>query len=201
MKGAAIFLLCLLSFLHSLKAASPKVAFDMVEAQEICNSLPLENIEGIWLYPDDNVSVLILHEEKTSNSHQMPKYVISVVESSDTRLSPGDVIGNLTSTPEERTYKIELATERKNELLLKPKSCLAKLSSDGDYFILKKQKTGIKGRLSLNFTRLLPGFWKIVSTGISSGNSGSKIEPSAGMVKLYPSYDGNGSSKRKPRYL
>ena len=181
-------------------SAQTTVAYDMEQAKEICNKLPLETIEGVWMYPDDHVTVLILNEHTPFHSHSLPTYVISVVESSDTRLSPGDVIGRMEATPEDRAYKIELATEKKNELLLKPKSCLARISSEGDSFTIKKQKSGLKGRLNLNFNRLLPGFWKIVSTGISTGG-GNKIEPATGMIKIYPSYDGNGSSRRKPRYL
>ncbi|MCH5236580.1 MAG: hypothetical protein J1E95_02135 [Muribaculaceae bacterium] len=185
----------------SLSAATPKVAFDMDEARDICDNLPLENIEGIWIYPDDKVTVLILNDGDGLSSHSIPNYRISVVESSDTRLNPGETIGFLKASPESKTYSIELATERKNELLLKPKSCLATLSADGDSFIIKKQKSGLKGRLNLNLNRLLPGFWKIVSLGVSGNGMANRLEAPAGMIKIYPSYDGNGSSRRKPRYL
>lgn len=200
MKGRRFLFSITLATWVALQGASPHVAFDMDQAMEICNNLPLESIEGVWLYPDDQVVVLILNDENSGHL-QMPKYTISVVETSDVNLSPGEIIGFLTSTPEDRSYKIELATEKKNDFLLKPKTCLAKLSSNGDALTFKKQKTGIKGRLNVNFNRLLPGFWKIVSTGISTNGSGNKVEAATGMIKLYPSYDGNGSSRRKPRYL
>lgn len=183
-----------------ISAKEPKIAYDMGQAIEICSDLPLESIEGIWNYPEDKVIVLILSDKDNSKYQGSLTYSISVVKTEDTRLKPGEIIGTLTSTAETGVYKIELATERKNNFLIKPKSCLATLSKEGDSFKIKKQKIGLKGRFNLNLNRLLPGFWKIVSTGFSSV-AGSSEEPPIGMVKIYPSYDGNGSSKREIRYL
>ena len=184
----------------NLSGAVTKVAYDMEMAKEICDNLPLQAPEGIWIYPDDMVTVLILNDNNEDYTG-FPSYSITVVETSDSRLHPGEKIGSLTSSADESAFKIELATERNNDLLLKPKSCMATLSKDGEKFILKKQKLPFKMRLNLNFNRLLPGFWKIVSTGISQSPNSTNTEPPAGMVKIYPSYDGNGSSKRKVRYL
>ncbi|MCH5224654.1 MAG: hypothetical protein J1D77_01595 [Muribaculaceae bacterium] len=180
--------------------AEAPVAYDIDMAKEICQELPLENLEGIWVYPDDNVTVLILNDHEES-MQRFPSYTISVVETADSRLRRGDKIGKLFATAQENVYRIELSTERKNDLLLKPKSCLATLSSNGDAFIIKKQKLPFKSRLNLNFSRLLPGFWKIVSTGISPSSGGPSVSPPVGLVKIFPSYDGNGSSRRKIRYL
>lgn len=186
--------------LHAV-AKSPVVAYDIDMAKEICRELPLENVEGIWLYPDDKVTVMILKDEDRGNANTFSGYNISVVDTSDARLRPGDVIGRLTATAQEDVFKIELSTERKNDLLLKPKSCLASLNKEGDAFIIKKQKAPFKGRLNLNLSRLLPGFWKMVSVGVSQNSSQNSVQVPVGMVKIYPSYDGNGSSRRKIRYL
>lgn len=189
-----------IGFINSIKAHSPRVAYDIDMAREICADLPLEEVEGIWIYPEDKVTVLILNDENSVTGNSFPTYSISVVDTSDSRLHPGEKIGSLKATAQERVYQIELSTEKKNDLLLKPKSCIATLTKDGDAFTIKKQKLPFKGRLSFNFNRLLPGFWKIVSTGISQNSSNSVSVP-VGMVKIYPSYDGNGSSRRKIRYL
>lgn len=181
-------------------AKVPKVAYDIEAAESICNELPLENIEGVWLYPEDHVIVMILREDE-GPSIQFPSYAITVVETSDARLRPGDRIGTLSATAKENEYKISLNTERKKDFLLKPKSCLGKLSSNSDSFIIHKQKSLFKGTLNFNFNRLLPGFWKLVSGGISTNGSNDNATPAVGMIKLYPSYDGNGSSRRKVRYL
>lgn len=183
-----------------LEAREPVVAYDMQMAKEICDQQPLSTLEGIWTYPDDNIVVLILEKPQNGNS-EFPSYDISVVRTSDVKLHPGDIVGDLTATPQKDTFKLKLYTEKNNDILLKPKSCLAVLSKDEDALLIKKQKIPFKGRLNLNFNRLLPGFWKIVSTGISSSSNNGNVSPAVGMVKIYPSYDGNGSSKRKPRYL
>lgn len=174
------------------------VAYDEERAREICDDRPLDIVEGIWLYPDDGVKVMILEDETTS-MRGLSSYVISVVATTDARLHPGEEIGKLYATTDEKIFKIELNTERHNELLLRPKSVLAKLSKEGDIFTIEKQKAPFRGRINFNFNRLLPGFWKIVSVGLSQNKT--KVEAPTGMVKLYPSYDGNGSSRRKIRYL
>ena len=176
------------------------VAYDIDMAQEICDRLPLEEVEGIWLYPDDNVTVLLLNDNHDSHT-QLPTYTLKVVETSDARLHPGETIGTLKATSQANIYAIELATERRNGLLLKPVTCMGTLSKEGDSFSFKKQKTPLRGRLNLNFSRLLPGFWKMISTGISSSGTGNSVQLPVGMVKVYPGYDGNGSSRRKIRYL
>ena len=194
-------LIALLAGINCAYSQSPKVAYDIDMAKELCDELPLETIEGIWLYPDDNVTVLILNDQTDQGRNVFPSYSISVVDTSDARLHPGEVIGNLRATPELNVFKIELSTEKKNDLLLKPKSCLANLSKEGDTFTIKKQKAPFKGRVNLNFNRLLPRFWKIVSVGINQSGTGNSVSPPIGMIKIYPSYDGNGSSRRKIRYL
>lgn len=185
----------------SALCAPPETVYDMEMAQELCRQLPLESVEGIWLYPDDKVTVLILKDSEASQQNVFPSYTISVVATDDAALNPTDVIGKLYATAEDNVFKIELSTEKRNDLLLKPKACTATLSKDADSFILKKQKTPFKGRLNLNFNRLLPGFWKIVSTGISASGNSSSVNPPVGMIKIFPSYDGNGSSRRQIRYL
>lgn len=184
----------------SAQGADRVVAYDMEMAEEICKGLPLEAVEGVWLYPEDKVSVLIL-SDNSEDKNSLPVYTISVVDTSDVNLHPGEEIGKLKATVEENVFEIELATERKGLKLLKPKSVLATLSKDGDKFIIKKEKSPFRGRLNLNFSRLLPGFWKILSIGVSQNNRGGNPEAAVGMVKIYPSYDGNGSSKGKVRYL
>ena len=173
---------------------------DIDKAKEICQELPLEPVEGIWLYPEDEVTVLILADHSEDAKTMVPVYSITIVETTDARLKPGERIGTLKGTAEEGVFAIELATEKKNDLFLKPKTCLATLGKNEDTFLFKKEKSNLRGRLNLNLNRLLPGFWKIISGGISvSSESGASIP--TGMIKIYPSYDGNGSSRRKIIYL
>ncbi|MBD5357631.1 MAG: hypothetical protein HDR88_11610 [Bacteroides sp.] len=176
-------------------------AYDIDQAIEICSTLPLDPLEGIWIYPEDNVTVLILKNNPTSIS-TLPNYSITVIESDDCRMMPGDKIGTITATAESLKYEINLFTERNKGILQKPNSCVASLSKDADSLILKGNKSKkLNLRLNLNISRLLPNFWRFVRISSSTGNNTSTATPPVGMVKIYPSYDGNGSSRRQPRYL
>ena len=172
----------------------------MDEAIDLCSTLPLDQLEGVWLYPDDRITVMIMRDENKSTVSSLPSYRISVIEGEDCRLNPGDIIGEIESTPVTSTYSINLFTEKKNNLFIKPEKCSARLSNENETLLINKGKSGFRFRFNLNFNRLLPGFWKIVSSGISKNSSESDKLP-VGMVKIYPSYDGNGSSRRQPRYL
>lgn len=189
---------CALFSLCPAGAASPK-AYDIDRAREICDSLPLDAAEGIWLYPDDNVTVLITRSDNVSPT-SFREYDISVVSTTDCSVRPGETIGSLTATADASQFVMKLYTERKKDILSRPASCIARLSKNADAFTLKKDKKGIRLRFSLNPMLLLPRTWRIVRISTSTDNRGKEEAP-AGMIKIYPSYDGNGSSRRAPRYL
>lgn len=189
----------ILFFAGNICDAGNPIAYDMEMAKEICLNSALDHLEGIWIYPDDHVTVLILKKDSQGKVSSLPEYDIRVIDGEDARLAPGVSIGTLYATPNANVFKIELMTEEKNKILCKPYSCLANLSKDHDNLIIKKTKSPFRLRLNLNFNRLLTGFWKIVSVGTNKNYQ--NLEAPAGMVKIFPSYDGNGSSKRKPRYL
>lgn len=199
---ASYFVILLMLLAYSCCFARQLLPCDIDRAIEICSALPLDPIEGVWVYPDDNVTVLILKKDSPSLS-SLTEYEISVLESDDTRLSPGDVIGSINATAEASKYEISLFTEKHKDLLQKSNSCMATLSKDADALILKdNNKKKFNFRLNLNPSRLLPNFWRIVRISTSLGNnSNHSSQPPTGMVKIFPSYDGNGSSRRQPRYL
>ncbi len=188
-------------FFPTPSVARNHIAYDIDRAREICDSLPLEDPEGIWIYPEDNVTVLVMKDRQVSSS-SLPSYTISVVETTDCSLKPGDIIGRLHASPSKTKYSLELFTERKNNILSKPKKCLAEISDNGETIILKRDKSGFRIRFSFNPSTLLPRLWKsVLRVNSSKSNSSSSNEPPVGMVKIYPSYDGNGSSRRSVRYL
>lgn len=192
-------LLCSLFSGNSLFALKP-VAYDIDRAIEICDSIPLDNLEGIWIYPEDNVTVLVLKNEKTDLS-SLPEYEIRVVESPDCNVNPGECIGKITPTSDLKKFTIELQTERKGFDLSKPKTCIATLSANGDALTLRHSSSKLKFRFNLNPSILLPRLWRrMIRIGTSSSGKESDNVPE-GMIKIYPSYDGNGSSRRQPRYL
>ncbi|MDE6578041.1 MAG: hypothetical protein K2J82_06840 [Muribaculaceae bacterium] len=179
----------------------PKV-YDIEAAKETCDALPLDAIEGIWVYPDDNVTVLVRRLPKPSSTSSLQEYQLMVVESPDCRLEPGDVIGTLSASPEPSKFTLNLSTERKNGVFSNSQTCTATLSKDAETMILSREKSKFRLRININPNTLLPTLWKsLLRFGISVGSNGEKNQPAPGMVKIYPSYDGNGSSRRKPRYL
>ncbi len=177
---------------HWISAGARTGVRDIQEARDICDSRPLTAPEGIWLYPDDQVTVLIF-ASSAAGPNSLPQYDITVVDSSDVRMSPGTVIGKIESTPDVQNYKMTLFTSRKGNIPVSPRECLATLDKDGDVFYVKGKKLKIR----FNPMSLLPRFWRIAR--ISTGNPLQRLP--AGMVRIYPSYDGNGSSRRSPRVL
>lgn len=181
-------------------ATSP-LAFDMQRAREICDSIPLSPPEGVWIYPEDNVTVLVIRRDG-SDPNSIGEYDISVVETTDCSVKPGEIIGRLSASPDEQKYEMELFTEKRNGILSRKQTCLATLSKEGETLILQKdKKRGLNFRISLNPSMLLPKMWRMLRTGVSTTSGKSRQEAPVGMVKIYPSYDGNGSSRRSPRYL
>lgn len=202
LKGAAI---CgaLFIFFGSLTAfaTDPRSAkvYDPEEAAAICDALALDPVEGIWIYPEDNVTVLIRRLPSLSSS-SLSEYMIEVIATYDTRLRPGDVIGSLKATAEASKFEMSLFTEQKNGIFQKPSVCTATLDKDAETMILKKSKSKFNFRFTFNPSLILPKFWRVVR--FNSGLGEKTVErPASGMIKVYPSYDGNGSSRRKLRYL
>ncbi len=63
-----ITLFCFLSLgFLTMKPQQVASACDIDQAMEICNSLPLDALEGIWLYPEDNVTVMILRKSSPNS--------------------------------------------------------------------------------------------------------------------------------------
>lgn len=194
----AIIAVFLTGAMH-LHAEAP-VACDIARAMEICDSLPLEGPEGIWIYPEDRVTVLVVRD-RVLGASELPAYTVSVVRSDDAGIFPGEVLGSLKASAKTRKYSLTLHTLRKKGKLGSPQTCVATVSSSGDEVILSQaKKKGVKFRFSLNPATLLPRTWRIIRMNMGLSTS-SEVEAPSGMVKIYPSYDGNGSSRRAPRYL
>lgn len=185
----SVFFLLVISFFGAM--AGDSVPRDMGAAVELCDSSPLDPVEGVWLYPDDNVTVLVLRRESSEQS--FTEYDLTVVSSSDCRLSPGDLLGRLTASADPSRFRLTLFTVRKDASLTLPGECLATLDVLKEALFVQSRK--LKIRIGIN--TLLPRFWRIAK--VSVDNPLDRLQP--GMVRIYPSYDGNGSSRRKPRYL
>lgn len=181
----ALALLALVAGSVTVGAVEP--AADLLAAREFCDRADLRPIEGLWTYPEDDVTVLIFrNEEKKGN------YDITVVESADCSLSPGMKIGRLTDSADPDKFTLRLYTTVKNGVLSSPEEATAYFSDSKESLTIKKSSL----KFRFNPGRLLPYFWRMISVSVKSREPAPE-----GMIKIYPSYDGNGSSRRYPRYL
>lgn len=177
------------------------IVYDIDAARDICDSLPLDRTEGIWLFPDDNVIVFVRRLNPVSPT-SLPEYEIAAIASSDIRIHPGDVIGYLHASPKDGEYKASLFTRRKSSLLTGSQECTATLNKEADRFILTGHSKRPSFRVTFNPAQLMPKLWRMIrfNAGISVSPH-EKEEMKAGMIKIHPSYDHNGSSRRRTRYL
>lgn len=158
------------------------------EARKWCDNNVLQPMEGIWEYPDDNTRVLI-HADKTVPG----AFSISVISTPDTRIAVGDIIGRLYPSIDPKQYRLQQWTRKENLTLVKPFDCTAILSSDGESIRIKSPKVKFK----INPSSLLPKFWRLIRLSIDNPID----DLPAGMIKIYPGYDHNGSLRRTPRIL
>ncbi len=172
----------------STHAQSDALPLDMQGAIEWCESRSLDRIEGVWSYPQDGVSVLI---HKSSKSEAT--YDINIVESEKLSLLPGELLGTISATTAPDKFSMKLFTSKTNNKLLRPRECSLALTAD-DCGLIVKSKTR---HWQINPMGLLPYFWKIARMKESDPTKNLPI----GMIRLYPSYDGNGSSRYHIRYL
>lgn len=171
-------------------ASMPTLAFfpSEKEAREWCDSNILTPVEGIWEYPDDGARVLIQSDPTAPGS-----FTISVLSTPDCRLEAGDIIGRLHPSVDARQFRLEQWTHKDKQLFNKAENCHATLSSDGETLRVKSPKLKFK----INLNTLLPRFWRIVR--VSYDNPADDLP--AGLIKVYPGYDHNGSLRRKIRVL
>ena len=167
------------------KAITPPA--DYLEAMEFCDKADLQPIEGLWTYPEDDVTVLIFRSED-----KKVLYDIFVVEAASCLLSAGMRIGELHASADPDKYTLKLFTSIKNGLPAAPCDAVATYSESKESLTFKRSSL----KFRINPTRLLPSFWRLVSVSVKSPDPAPE-----GMIKIYPSYDGNNSTRRGPRYL
>lgn len=168
----------------------PSFAFFPSEAdiRDWCDSGVLSPIEGIWEYPEDGARVLI-----QSDPTHPGTFTISIISTPDCRLEYGDIIGRLHPSVDTKQFRLEQFTHKDKSIFSKAENCAATLSADGESLRVKSPKLKFK----INLNTLLPRFWRIVK--VSYDDPADKLP--AGLLKVYPGYDHNGSLRRKPRIL
>lgn len=158
------------------------------EAKAICDKADLRDVEGLWRFPDDDVMVMIYR-----NPDAIGRYDMTVVQSSDCSLPAGSKIGEMTETVDPLKFSLSLSTKLKKGKPVLPQKIVATYNDNKESLTFSK---GTSLKFRFNPTRLLPYFWRMLSISVKEGET-----PPEGLIKIYPSYDGNGSSKRYPRYL
>lgn len=177
-------LLALICLLLSYVDAKGEVIRDMEAAREFCDRRPLDRIEGIWEFPEDNTVVLI-----SCANEKRREYDLTVIITPDCRLNPGEKIGRLSSSVDSDKFKLSLFTSRRDGILSDPSDCLATLNDrEGTIFIEKR-----KFRLSTRINRFLPKFWQLL-TLLSSSSPLDKLPK--GLIRIYPA-----PATGKPIYL
>lgn len=185
---ASLLLLCsLVAFSLPVKAQGPLPPADIAEARQFCDKADLRPVEGLWSYPQDDVTVLVFR----SPDHK-GVYDIYVVEAADCSLSAGMKLGQLLESADPDKFNMKLFTVIRNGVLSLPCEATAVFSENKESISLRKSSL----KFRFNPTRLLPYTWRLVSVSLKSREPAPE-----GMIKVYPSYDGNGSSRRAPRYL
>lgn len=184
-KGCIAGILCALISISSA-GATFTAPVDIPEARELCDNADLRPIEGLWTFPQDDVTVLIYRSASKGG------YNIYVVEAADCLLKPGMKIGEALSTADPNKFTLRMFTRMKKGIPEFPQDVTATLSETKESLTFKKPSFKIR----INPTRLLPYFWRFISVSVKTGEPAPE-----GMIKTYPSYDGNGSSRREPRYL
>ena len=167
-------------------------ALNYNSAVDLCAALPLSPIEGIWEYPDDDISLLIL-----ADKWRKGKFGVYVIEAVDCRLYPGMKIGEASASADPLQFRLELCSKIKKGLPGTPVNCLAKLSRSAESLIIQAPKL----RISLSPSLMLPTLWNKLRLSLRIKTSNPIDKLPEGWRKIYPSYDGNGSSASSCRYL
>lgn len=175
-------------FLWTLMDLSAAPPADYIEAKDLCDHADLRPVEGLWTYPEDDVTVLIFR-----NEDKVGIYDIYVVEAADCSLSSGMLLGELHASADPDKFTIRMFTAFSKGRLTLPMEAVAIFSENKEALTVRK---GSRFRFRFNPNRLLPAFWRMVSVTTNPGESAPE-----GMIKIYPTYDGNGSTRRAPRYL
>ncbi len=151
----------------------------------------LQPLEGIWHYPTEQMTLAI---EKCPADRQMA-YRLIMLESRDTYLLPGTVIGYVEASAVGGKYRLWLYTQRDRTTLLHPMECVATLSTDATTLTFDPPKWRVKVRV--NLARFLPRLFRSVSITPEK----EKETLPEGFRKIYPAANGSSQVTNKIIYL
>lgn len=149
------------------------------EVKARCDAMDLQPIEGIWYYPDEMMTVVV--ERCPDSFNKMSNhYRMVLVSANDMSLLPGTVIGYCVQSADRNKYKLWMYSEQRGSLIANPQMCVAELNVDKDELLIERSE--IKVRVRVNFSRFLPNLFK----GVSVVASKNDINVPEGFRKIYP---------------
>ncbi|MDE7402813.1 MAG: hypothetical protein K2M87_05315 [Muribaculaceae bacterium] len=180
-RGFVIITLLIVCTLQAISETSTPIVNEGL-AREWCDTHIIANPEGIWEYPSDETKVLIRQSDISRY-----RYDIVVIDTPDTRIMPGQIIGYLQSTADPGQF--EMLVSRTGALGKSDMSkCAAKLSRGGNTMAVK----GRKIKFSLNTRWLLSNFWRALRVDFKDPLD----DLPCGLIRIYPQPDTKG-----PDYL
>lgn len=166
--GIIAFMLILLA-----RVCAAQQVVDLRSAMEWCDVNMLQGPEGIWEFPEDGTRVIIRHKAGFDD-----RFELLVIDSPDTRLSPGDIIGSLNPSPVSTKFEMSLCRNRMNGILSDPGHCLAEYNANDDAILISTHKV----KLKFSPRWILPAFWR--SLRISSKDPLENLP--RGLRRIYP---------------
>jgi len=158
--------------------------------RERLDELDLQPLEGIWYYPNEEMTLGI---ERHQGEHNIG-YRIILLDAKDITLEPGTIIGYIATSATDNKYKLWIYSQRNKVSLFKPLECVATLNNQATTLIFDPPHWKLKIRV--NFARFLPTLFR----GISIVPEKVEEKLPIGFRKIYPE-GGDGNPFNRIRYL
>lgn len=165
---------------------------DRKGAEQILTGIPLSPIEGIWEYPADEVSLMVLKDNSAKG-----KYNIFFVEGIDCRLWPGQELGSIEETANSTKFKISLCSAISDGLPGQVLTGLATLSDNSDVLTIEMPKM----KLRLTPSIIIPTLWNRLRLNLRIKSTDPLEKLPEGWIKTFPSDDVNKTVHSGLRYL
>ena len=188
-------IIMLLPLMATAGSAIPKRSvvidgLDMDSMRVRLDETDMQPLEGIWYYPNEEVTVGI---ERYKGQHNIG-YRIILLDSPDIKDVPGTVIGYIASSAVDNKYQLWLYSQRDKVTLVKPLQCVATLNKEATTLTFDPPRWKFKVRV--NIVRFLPTLFSGMS--IIPEKTGERMP--VGFRKIYPE-GGDGNPFNRIRYL
>lgn len=149
------------------------------EVKARCDETDLQPIEGIWYYPDENMTVVVERNINPLNDVRTD-YRIVLISAEDMSLLPGTVIGYCSQSADHNKYKMWIYTEQSGSLIENPQLCVGELNHERNELLIERSEVNV--RVRINFSRFLPKLMK----GIYAVPTKKDVKIPEGFRKIYP---------------